>query len=141
VDKNTLGNPWVKWYTDCISRFLYCGLQNTLARVSATGLPPSANRHLAVEAIPSGHLVSGVGILAVCWMAAAVICSAGCALGLGVGWRVSQLLAERADLPFVFDSRNAWLTTAFSAAMNFAFALLPATRAARVSPLRALKYE
>ena len=117
----------------------------------------------------SGLLVSGLGILAVCWMAvkgrtveigtrralgayvsdvflqilleAAVICSAGCALGLGMGWRGSQLLAERANLPFVFDSRNAWLTMAFSAAMNFVFALLPATRAARVSPIRALKYE
>jgi putative ABC transport system permease protein len=117
----------------------------------------------------SALLVSDLGILAVCWMAvksrtveigtrralgayssdvflqilleAAVICLAGCALGLGLGWRGSQLLAERSNLPLVFDSRNAWLAMAFSAAMNFAFALLPATRAARVNPIRALKYE
>ena len=117
----------------------------------------------------SGLIVSGLGILAVCWIAvkgrtveigtrralganasdvflqilleAAVTSSAGCALGLAIGWRGSQVIAYRASLPFVFDLSNAWLTLGVAAAMNFCFALLPAARAAKVSPIRALKYE
>ena len=117
----------------------------------------------------SGLIVSGLGILAVCWIAvkgrtveigtrralganafdvflqvlleSAVISSAGCALGLAIGWRGSQVIAHRASLPFVFDWSNAWLTLGVAAAMNFCFALLPAARAAKVSPIRALKYE
>jgi putative ABC transport system permease protein len=117
----------------------------------------------------SGLVVSGLGILAVCWIAvkgrtveigtrralganasdvflqilleAAVISSAGCALGLAMGWRGSQWIAQRASLPFVFDRSNAWLTLVVASAMNFGFALLPAARAAKVSPIRALKYE
>jgi putative ABC transport system permease protein len=117
----------------------------------------------------SGLAVSGLGILAVCWIAvkgrtveigtrralgatapdvfaqilleAAVVSSIGCALGLAMGWRGSLWIAQRANLPFVFDSPNAWFTLAIAAAMNFCFALLPAARAAKVSPIRALKYE
>jgi putative ABC transport system permease protein len=117
----------------------------------------------------SGLAVSGLGILAVCWIAvkgrtveigtrralgangsdiflqilleAAVLSSVGCALGLATGWRGSQWIAERASLPLVFDWSNAWLTLGVAAAMNFCFALLPAARAAQVSPIRALQYE
>lgn len=117
----------------------------------------------------SGLLVSALGILGVCWIAvkgrtveigtrralgatasdvflqilleAAVIFSAGCTLGLVIGWQGSHLLAQRARLPFVFDVPNAWLTMAVSVAMNLSCALLPAARAARVSPIRALNYE
>jgi|HubBroStandDraft_6_1064221.scaffolds.fasta_scaffold324132_1 putative ABC transport system permease protein len=117
----------------------------------------------------SGLLVSGLGILAVCWIAvkgrtvelgtrralgantsdlflqivleAAVISFVGCALGFATGWRGSQVLAKRAGLPLVFDWPNAWLTLGVAATMNFCFALLPAARAAGVSPIRALKYE
>jgi len=117
----------------------------------------------------SGLVVSGLGILAVCWIAvkgrtveigtrralganasdiflqilleAAVLSSLGCALGLAMGWRGSHLIAQRASLPFVFDWSNAWLTLGVAAAMNFCFALLPAAWAAKVSPIRALKYE
>jgi putative ABC transport system permease protein len=117
----------------------------------------------------SGLIVSALGILGVCWIAvknrtveigtrralgatasdvflqilleAAVICSAGCTLGLVIGWQGSHLLAQRAKLPFVFDLPNAWLTMAVSVAMNLSCALLPAARAARVSPIRALNHE
>jgi putative ABC transport system permease protein len=117
----------------------------------------------------SGLAVSGLGILAVSWIAvkgrtveigtrralganasdvflqilleAATISSAGCALGLAAGWRGSEWIAQRASLPFVFDWSNAWLTLALAAAMNLCFALLPAARAANVSPIRALTYE
>jgi putative ABC transport system permease protein len=117
----------------------------------------------------SGLFVSALGILVVCWIAvkgrtveigtrralganaldvflqivleAAVICSAGCALGLAIGWQASHLLAQRANLPFVFDAANARLAIVVSVAMNFTFAILSATRAAKVSPISALKYE
>jgi ABC-type antimicrobial peptide transport system permease subunit len=117
----------------------------------------------------SGLFVSALGILAVCWIAvkgrtveigtrralganqrdvflqilleATVICSAGCALGLAIGWQGSHLLAQRTNLPFVFDSANARVAIAVSVAMNFTFALLPAARAAKVSPIAALTYE
>lgn len=117
----------------------------------------------------SGLIVSGLGILAVCWIAVkgrtveigtrralganaadvflqilletAVISSVGCVLGLAIGWRGSQVIAGRAGLPLVFEWSNAWLTLGVAAAMNSCFALLPAARAARVSPIRALKYE
>ena len=38
-----------------------------------------------------------------------MICSAGCALGLAIGWQGSHLLAQRANLPLVFDTANARL--------------------------------
>jgi putative ABC transport system permease protein len=117
----------------------------------------------------SGLAVSGLGILAVCWIAvkgrtveigtrralganasdvflqilleAAVVSCLGCALGLALGWRGSLWIAQRANLPFVFDVPNAWLTLGIAAGMNCCFALLPAARASKVSPIRALKYE
>src|SRR5258708_33890481 len=70
-----------------------------------------------------------------------VISSAGCALGLAIGWQGSQVIAHRAGLPFVFARSNAWLTLVVSTVMNVCFVLLPAARAAKVSPIRALKYE
>jgi putative ABC transport system permease protein len=117
----------------------------------------------------SGLVVSGLGILAVCWIAvkgrtveigtrralganasdvffqvlleAAVLGFGGCALGLLIGWRGSLWTAHRVGLPSVFDWPNIWLTVGVATAMNLGFALLPAARAARVSPIRALKYE
>jgi putative ABC transport system permease protein len=117
----------------------------------------------------SGLAVSGLGILAVCWIAvkgrtveigtrralganasdvflqilleAVVVSCLGCALGLALGWRGSLWIAQRASVPFVFDVRNAWLTLGIAAAMNLCFALFPAARASKVSPIRALKYE
>ena len=117
----------------------------------------------------SGLAVSGLGILAVCWIAvkgrtveigtrralganatdvflqilleAAVVSCIGCLLGLAIGWRGSLWIARRVGLPFVFDVPNAWLTLGIAAAMNCGFALLPAARASKVSPIRALKYE
>ena len=117
----------------------------------------------------SGLVVSGLGILAVCWIAvkgrtleigtrralgansseiffqilleAAVLSFVGCALALALGWQASHWIALRANLPFVVDWPNVWITLAVATAMNFSFALLPAARAAKVSPIRALNYE
>lgn len=116
-----------------------------------------------------GLAVSGLGVLAISWMAvkgrtveigtrralgakvadvfaqvlveAALLSIAGCALGLLLGWQGSQMVANRAGLPFEFDWANAKLAVLSAALMNLSFALLPAFRAARVSPICALRHE
>ncbi|HEY7179943.1 MAG TPA: ABC transporter permease [Blastocatellia bacterium] len=117
----------------------------------------------------SGLIVSGLGGLAISWIAvkertveigtrralgatacdiffqllfeAAVISSLGSAFGLAAGWQSSRLIAEQARLPFVFDWTNAQVALAFAVALNLTFALLPSGKAARLDPIRALKYE
>ena len=56
-------------------------------------------------------LRSGIYLFLQILLEAAVICSAGCALGLAIGWQGSHLLAQRANLPFVFDTANARLAS------------------------------
>jgi putative ABC transport system permease protein len=117
----------------------------------------------------SGLVVSGLGALAISWIAvkertveigtrralgatacdiffqllfeAAVVSSLGCAFGLAAGWQSSRLIAEQARLPFVFDWTNARVALAFAVGLNLMFALLPSGKAARLDPIRALKYE
>jgi putative ABC transport system permease protein len=116
-----------------------------------------------------GLAVSGLGVLAISWIAvkgrtveigtrralgakvmdvfaqilleAALLSVVGCALGLLLGWQGSHLAAKRASLPFEFDWVNARLAVVSAALMNLCFALLPAARAARVSPVCALRHE
>jgi putative ABC transport system permease protein len=116
-----------------------------------------------------GLAVSGLGIMAISWIAvrgriveigtrralgaqvedvfaqilmeAAFLSFLGCALGLGLGWESSVLIAKRAGLWFAFDWPNAESAIALAALMNLAFALLPASRASQVSPIRALRQE
>ena len=123
-----------------------------------------------VRAIGIGGLaISGLGILAISWIAvkgrtveigtrralgasvidvfaqilmeASLLSLIGCALGLLLGWEGSQTVAKRASLPFEFDWANAQLAILSAAAMNLGFAMLPAVRAARVSPIYALRHE
>jgi putative ABC transport system permease protein len=117
----------------------------------------------------SGLIVSGLGILAIMWMGvkertveigtrralgatsghiffqmvfeAAVLSVVGGALGLAAGWYATRVIAERASLPFVFEWPNASLALLAAIALNLAFALLPSRRAARLDPIRALRYE
>jgi putative ABC transport system permease protein len=117
----------------------------------------------------SGLVVSGLGILAICWIAvgervgeigirralgasksdiffqflfeAIVISALGCFTGLLAGWRGTESIAYRADLPFFFDWANARLIVAFAMAMNAIFALIPSRRAALLDPITALKAE
>jgi len=58
-----------------------------------------------------------------------------------ISWQGSHLLAQRANLPFVFDFANARLAISVSVAMNLIFVLLPRARVANVSPIAASKYE
>jgi putative ABC transport system permease protein len=117
----------------------------------------------------SGLVVSGLGILAICWIAvgervveigirralgatksdiflqflfeAVVISVLGCFAGLMAGWRGTESIAERADLPFFFDWTTAALVAGFAILMNLLFALIPSRRAALLDPIRALKSE
>jgi putative ABC transport system permease protein len=117
----------------------------------------------------SGLVVSGLGILAICWTAvgervveigirralgatesdifwqflfeAVVISVLGCFAGLMAGWRATESIAERADLPFRFDWTGAALVAGFAILMNLVFALIPSRRAALLDPIRALKSE
>jgi putative ABC transport system permease protein len=117
----------------------------------------------------SGLAVSGLGILAICWIAvgervgeigvrralgatksdiffqflfeAVVISVLGCLAGLIIGWRGTESIARRADLPFYFDWTIAKLVIGFAMSMNLIFALIPSRRAALLDPIRALKAE
>jgi putative ABC transport system permease protein len=115
----------------------------------------------------SGLVVSGLGILAICWIAvgervveigtrralgatksdifyqflfeALVISVLGCLAGLMAGWKGTDSIARRAELPFFFDWTNAKLVVGFAVSMNLVFALIPSRRAALLDPIRALK--
>ena len=117
----------------------------------------------------SGLVVSGLGILAICWIAvgervveigirralgatksdiffqflfeAAVISALGCFAGIMAGWRGTESIARRAELPFFFDWTSAALVAAFAMFMNLIFALIPSRKAALLDPIRALKAE
>jgi putative ABC transport system permease protein len=117
----------------------------------------------------SGLVVSGLGILAICWIAvgervveigirralgatrsdiffqflfeAVVISVLGCLAGVLAGWRGTESMAQGADLPFFFDWTSAGLVAGFAMSMNLVFALIPSRRAALLDPIRALKAE
>src|SRR5580700_1313624 len=117
----------------------------------------------------SGLVVSGLGILAICWIAvgervveigirralgatksdiffqflfeAVVISVLGCFAGIIAGWQDTEYIAHLADLPFFFDWTSAMLVAGFAILMNLVFALIPSRRAALLDPIRALKSE
>jgi putative ABC transport system permease protein len=117
----------------------------------------------------SGLLVSGLGILAICWISvgervgeigirralgatksdiffqflfeALLISVLGCFAGLLAGWRSTESIARRTELPFFFDWTNAKLVVAFAVSMHLVFALIPSRRAALLDPIRALRAE
>ena len=117
----------------------------------------------------SGLVVSGLGILAVCWISvkertveigtrralgatrsevffqilleASFLSCVGCLAGVGVGWLATSLIAQRLQLPFVFETVAAETAVAASFVLNLCFSSSPAVQAACVNPIRALKYE
>jgi putative ABC transport system permease protein len=117
----------------------------------------------------SALAVSGLGILAICWIAvgervqeigirralgatksdiffqflfeAVVTSSLGCLAGVLAGWRASLSIARREDLPFFFDWTSAAQLAAFAIFLNLVFLLIPSRKAALLDPIRALKAE
>jgi len=117
----------------------------------------------------SALVVAGLGILAIAWIAvrdrtkeigtrralgatapdiffqfvfeATILATIGVVLGLGIGWWASRITAEQAGLVFIFDSFNAMLAVIMAFVLNLIFASWPASRAARLDPIRALQHE
>ena len=117
----------------------------------------------------SGLLVSGLGVLAIAWITvrdrtreigtrralgatasdvfvqfvfeAFVLAAIGSSSGLWLGRIASEVIATRANLPFVFDDTSAVVALTTALALNLIFAAWPAARAARLDPIEALKHE
>jgi putative ABC transport system permease protein len=117
----------------------------------------------------SALVVSGLGIVAITWIAVKertheigtrralgataadiffqVVCETaalalqGGFLGVAVSWPSSRVISNLVGLPFVFERNSAVLAFAAAATLNLAFSILPARKAASVSPIEALRYE
>lgn len=117
----------------------------------------------------SALAVSGLGIVAIIWIAIKertreigtrrslgatasdiffqVLCEtlslalAGELLGVAFSWPTSRWISDSVQLPFVFDRESGVLAFVFSAMLNLAFSILPARKAASISPLEALRFE
>ena len=117
----------------------------------------------------SALVVSGLGIVAITWIAVkerthefgtrralgatardiffqvtcetVVLALGGGLLGLAVSWPASRVISNSVGLPFVFARENAVLALVTAATLNFGFSLLPARKAASISPIEALRYE
>jgi putative ABC transport system permease protein len=117
----------------------------------------------------SGLLVSGLGVLAIAWITvrdrtteigtrralgatasdvffqfvfeALVLALLGSVTGFWLGCAASEFAATRAHLPWVFERQTAIMALATALMLNLLFAAWPASRAARLDPIRALKHE
>lgn len=117
----------------------------------------------------SAIVVSGLGILAIAWIAvrdrtreigtrralgatandvffqfafeACVLAMVGICAGWAGGWLASLFIASRANLAFVFDMRNAITALVIAFVLNLLFAGWPAMRAAKLDPIEALRHE
>jgi putative ABC transport system permease protein len=72
---------------------------------------------------------------------ASVLAVVGSTTGFWLGRVASQFVAERAHLPFVFEWTAAGVALATAMLLNLVFAAWPASRAAGLDPIQALKHE
>ena len=72
---------------------------------------------------------------------AIVLCVAGGALGIAVGFGASSLLAQAAGWRTMVSGTSVLLALGFSAAVGVFFGLYPAARAAQLDPIEALRQE
>ena len=72
---------------------------------------------------------------------AVVLCCFGGLVGILLAFGLSIMIANAAQLPFVFDPFINILSFVISALIGIVFGLYPAMRAARLDPIEALRYE
>jgi putative ABC transport system permease protein len=65
----------------------------------------------------------------------------GGALGMLLGWAISQVAGQLIDLETVLDAGTVLLATGFATAVGLIFGIYPAWRAAGLHPIEALRYE
>jgi putative ABC transport system permease protein len=70
-----------------------------------------------------------------------VLSMIGGAMGIALGYGASRLVAQLANLNTLVTPGAILLATSFSAAVGLFFGIYPATRAARLNPIEALRYE
>ena len=72
-------------------------------------------------------------------MEASVLTSIGGILGVGVGVLVASILAKTNEIPLVVSIPAAIVAVVFSTVIGLIFGLLPAMKAANLSPIEALR--
>ena len=72
---------------------------------------------------------------------AVVLCSLGGAIGIGLSFGLSMLLARLMDVDFVFDPLVNLGSLLFSSFLGILFGYVPAQRAAALNPIDALRHE
>jgi putative ABC transport system permease protein len=80
-------------------------------------------------------------ILAQFLLESMVLSLLGGALGIILGWLISQAAAQAFDLTMVIDAGTVALSASFAAAVGLIFGIYPAWRASKLQPIEALRYE
>jgi len=62
-------------------------------------------------------------------------------IGVGLGLGLAGLAVNILKVPFIFEPNIVWVAFVFSAAVGVVFGYFPARRAARLSPIEALRHE
>ena len=82
-----------------------------------------------------------LNILAQFLTEALVLCLLGGALGIALGWYASDSMAKNFGWNTLISASAVLMAFGFSAAIGLIFGIWPASRAAKLDPIQALRYE